>query len=78
MATLGVQPAVGVCHVYADGHPRRTASRRRIPCIVFCLITAMYCIYTYFFNNISNLNMVIFFISWTNSYPSNNSLHMSA
>jgi hypothetical protein len=33
-ATLGVLPAVGVCPVYADGHPRRTAGRRRIPCMV--------------------------------------------
>jgi hypothetical protein len=47
-ATLGVQPAVGVFPVYTDGHPQRTASCRRIPYVVYYLITLMYCIYTYF------------------------------
>jgi hypothetical protein len=60
-ATLGVQPAIGVCPVYANGHPRRTAGRRRILCDVFYLIAVMYCIYTYLFKHINNLNMVIFF-----------------
>jgi hypothetical protein len=49
-----------------------------MPCIVFYLITVSYCIYTYLFNTINNLNIVIFFISWTNSHPSNNSLHTFA
>jgi hypothetical protein len=60
-ATLGILPAVGVCPVYTDGHPRRTADRRHILYDVLYLITIMYCIYTYLFNNINNLNMVISF-----------------
>jgi hypothetical protein len=42
------------------------------------LIIVLYCICTYLFITINNLNLVIFFINWINSYPLNSSLHISA
>jgi hypothetical protein len=76
-ATFGVLPAVGVCPVYAEGGRRCTTGRQHILCDVFYLITVMYCIYTYLFNNINNSNMVICFYLLDKFVPFNNSLHIS-